>query len=154
MNPTPSDPANYAHPQQTSPNASEDSPPSLKTSSALNLPGLGSNRNTSFLSLASLNLANSSSSLLGIFSAAMDSVPPTPVGTPPLEVRRERGVVEEVDKWGTVRSISMLSVWGYAFAQYLPSFPLPQVCEDLWANEVYCYHSRTNMLFRSHISRR
>jgi hypothetical protein len=53
----------------------------------------------------------------------MDSVPPTPVGTPPLEIRRERAgaMVEEIDKWvllrDTVRSISVLFVLGYAFAQ-------------------------------------
>jgi hypothetical protein len=123
VRPTPSYPANYAHPQPTTPSRDPTSPPSRKNSSGLNLPSLGSNRNSSFLSLASLNLANSSSSLLGIFSAAMDSVPPTPVGTPPLEIRRERAgaMVEEVDKWvllrDTVRSISVLFVLGYAFAQ-------------------------------------
>lgn len=66
---------------------------------------------------------------MGIFSAAMDSVPPTPVGTPPIEVRRERGVVEEVDRWvllrDTVRSMSVLFVLGYAFAQYSLESPPP-----------------------------
>lgn len=129
VRPTPSYPTNYAHPQPSGGPLGKD-PPSRKNSSGLNLPSLGTNkRNTSFLSLASLNLANSSSSLLGIFSAAMDSVPPTPVGTPPIEVRRERGVVEEVDRWvllrDTVRSMSVLFVLGYAFAQYSLESPPP-----------------------------
>src|SRR2546423_2453686 len=95
VRPTPSYPANYAHPRPGT-NSPNDTP-SRKNSNGLSVPGLSNKRNSSFLSLASLNLANSSSSLLGIFSAAMDSVPPTPSCTPPPQIRRERGVIEEVD---------------------------------------------------------
>jgi hypothetical protein len=89
------------------------------------VPNLGSERNKSFLSLASFNLANSSSGLISIFSAAMDSVPDPPVpGTPPAEIRRERAMVDEVNHCGVirdcVRSVTILFVVGYAFAMYFP----------------------------------
>lgn len=120
--PSPSYPANYAHaPTQSTPSTPQDSP-SRKTNSGLNLPNLGSKRNQSFLSLASLNLAHSSSSLLGIFSSASDSIPPTPIPTPPIEGRRERAVIEELDRGAfirdTVRSIGVLFALGYAFSRY------------------------------------
>jgi hypothetical protein len=78
-------------------------------------------RNQSFLTLASLNLAHSSSALLGIFSAAAtDSIVPTPISTPPIEARREIPVIEEFDKWtwirDTTRSMGLLFAFGYAFA--------------------------------------
>ena len=125
VQPTPSYPPNYTHSSQS--NTPNDSPvhgPSRKNSSGLSLPSF--KRDKSFLSLASLNLAHSSSSLLEIFSSALDSVPPTPHGTPPpLVERRGRGdVIEEVNKWmfirETVRSISILFALGYAFAMYHP----------------------------------
>jgi hypothetical protein len=122
--PTPSYPANYSQAQNSS--TVQDSPnhatPVRKNSSGLNLSSLGMNRDQSFLSLASLNLAHSSSSLLGIFSSALDSVPPTPLPTPPIELRRASLVIEEVDKWrlvrDVVRSCSLLFALGYAFAKY------------------------------------
>ena len=120
--PTPSYPSNYSHiPTPSSPSSPQDTL-SRKTNSGLSLPSLGGKRDQSFLSLASLNLAHSSSSLLGIFSSGLDSVPPTPVPTPPLEIRRERAVIEEFDRWvfirDTVQSISVLFALGYAFARY------------------------------------
>ena len=119
--PNPSYPSNYAHtPTPSTPSTPQDTP-SRRNNSGLSLPSLGSKRNQSFLSLASLNLAHSSSSLLGIFSSALDSVPPTPIPTPPIEVRRERAVIEKLDRWAfirdTVRSISVLFALGYAFAR-------------------------------------
>jgi hypothetical protein len=115
--PSPSYPANYAH--QTTPT------PPRKNSSGLSIPSLKGNRQSSFLSLASLNLAHSSSSLLQIFASGLDSVPPTPMGTPPPpEIKSERNLVESVNKWAfikdIIRSISILFVMGYAFAVYLP----------------------------------
>ena len=121
--PTPSYPANYAHaPSPSNPSTPRDSP-SRRNGSGLSLTSRGSERNQSFLSLASLNLAHSSSSLLVIFSSALDSVPPTPIPTPPItEMRRERAVIEELHRWAfvrdTVRSLSVLFALGYAFAMY------------------------------------
>ena len=122
--PIPSYPANYAHaPASSNPSTPRDSP-SRRNGPVVSLPSRGSERNQSFLSLASLNLAHSSSSLLGIFSSALDSVPPTPIPTPPvIEIPRERPVIQELDRWtfirDTVRSLSVLFALGYAFAMYL-----------------------------------
>ena len=87
----------------------------------LDLPNLGSKREQSFLSLASLSLANASSSgLLGIFSSALDSAPPSPVPTPTPEIRFQGEVVEEFDRWALsrhiVRNVVILFGVGYAFA--------------------------------------
>jgi hypothetical protein len=117
--PTASYPSNYAKgPTPSTPSTPQDTP-SRKNNSTLSVPSLGSKRNQSLLSLASLNLAHSSSSLLGIFSSALDSVP-TPIPTPPIEARRERTVIEELDIWAfirdTARNISVLFALGYAFA--------------------------------------
>src|SRR5436190_21729392 len=99
--PTPSYPTNYVHVAASStPSTSQDSP---SRNSGLSLPGLGNKRNSSFLSLASLNLAHSSSSLLGIFSSALDSVPPTPIPTPPIEIRQGKALIEELDRWKFIR---------------------------------------------------
>ena len=128
--PTPSYPANYARRPSSRHNtlsSSQHEPPAVvspstsrKDSTGLGVPSLSSKRNQSFLSLASLSLAHSSSSLLGIFAAASDSVPPTPLATPPIEGRRVPALVEEVDRWGfvrdMVRSMSLLFAMGYGFA--------------------------------------
>ena len=93
---------------------------SRKNSSGSSRADLGGNRSQSYLSLASLNLAHSTSSLLGIFSSALDSVPPTPISTPPPASRREREVIEEVDKWVLTKDVvwgaTLLFTLGYAFA--------------------------------------
>ena len=126
--PTPSYPPNYSQAQNSAKATTvQDSPSHAtpKNSSGLNLSSLGMNRDQSFLSLASLNLAHSSSSLLGIFSSALDSVPPTPLPTPPIETRRESLVIEELDKWRLIRDIirscSLLFALGYGFAKYGPT---------------------------------
>ena len=85
--PTPAYPSNYA--QASTPSPLHQDTPSRKNNSGLTVPSLGNKRNQSLLSLASLNLAHSSSSLLAIFSSALDSVPPTPIPTPPIEGRRK-----------------------------------------------------------------
>ena len=127
QHPSPLYPANFRRESSTNANSSNPASPTdasasqvtpvRKTSSGLSL----SKRNQSFLTLASLNLAHSSSALLGIFSAAAsDSALPTPFPTPPIEARREIPVIEEFDKWtwirDTVRSLSLLFAFGYAFA--------------------------------------
>jgi len=121
--PSPIYPPNYASrtPTSTTPH---DSPlhatPLRKNNSNLSLPSLSGKKNQSFLSLASLNLAHSSSALLSIFSSAMDSVPPSPLPSPPPELPRERVLIEEVDRWGFIRdatrNISVLFAIGYVFA--------------------------------------
>jgi len=128
--PNPIYPPNYASSRTPTTSTPQDSPvhatPPRKNSSGLSLPSLSGKKNQSFLSLASLNLAHSSSTLLGIFSSAMDSVPPSPLPSPPPEVPRERALIQEVDRWGfirdTTRNISVLFGVGYAFAM---SFPRP-----------------------------
>ena len=123
--PTPSYPPNFVQPTENS-SEGADSPflKPRKSSSGLSLPGLGGKRSQSYLSLASLSLAHSSSSLLGIFSSALDSVPVTPIPTPPVEIRRERAVIEEIDKWALIRDIvrgvTLLFTLGYAFALFPP----------------------------------
>jgi hypothetical protein len=136
--PKPSYPSNYYRSNVPS----SPTPPPRKTSSNLNLPGLSGKREKSFLSLASLNLAHSTSSLLGIFSSAssFDSIPPTPSSTPPLylegkvlnQQEEERFVFDQVRKWrftrDVIRCVSILFVMGYAFALYV----------SLPANIVFC----------------
>ena len=128
--PTPSYPLNYEKSRDCSTNDTHREPPSQPTprrnDSGLSLPTLNGKRNQSFLSLASLNLAQSSSSLLGIFSSAVDSVPPSPAATPPIEIPREKAVIEEIDKGGVIRDtvlgVTVLFALGYAFAMYFQLF--------------------------------
>jgi hypothetical protein len=124
--PKPSYPANYARSPSTNPSTPQDSPSlpsSRKSSMGPGVPGLGGKRNQSYLSLASLSLANSSSSLLGIFSSGLDSVPSTPLPTPPIDSRPRTEVAVEVDRWLLIRDfmrrISVLFALGYAFSMYL-----------------------------------
>jgi len=169
--PTPTYPSNYAFPQtpQSSNTANEATTPSKlrKNSSGISLASLGGNRNQSYLSLASLNLAHSTSSLLGIFSSALDSVPATPQTEdllPEMQPREPSAhVIEEFDKWtlvrDTIRSVSVLFALGYAFAMYLPH-PLPLVllcyfwlfCGTVLMVDYY-FRWRTIMLYHSHTSR-
>jgi hypothetical protein len=131
--PTPSYPANYTEktPKYSNGLSRQDTPNPVtsqrKNNSGSNLQSVGMTRNPSFMSLASLNLANSSSSLIGIFASTLDNDPPSPVATPPLEMRRERAVIEGLDKWvffrDTVRSISVLFALGYLFAMFLDPSP-------------------------------
>src|SRR5271156_5094398 len=104
--PTPTYPSNYAFPQtpQSSNTSSDATSPNSKlrkNSSGISLASLAGNRNQSYLSLASLNLAHSTSSLLGIFSSALDSVPVTPLSEDLLPEMLPRepnaSVMEEFD---------------------------------------------------------
>jgi hypothetical protein len=153
--PTPLYPANYAQSTNSSTATTnhQDSstlvPPhnGMDTS---NLSSLPRKRNQSFLSLASLTHSQSSSSLLGIFSSAGDYIPPTPIPTPPpIEIRRERAIIEEFNKWSsirdTVRSTSVLFALGYALATY------PYHLD--YANVDYYYRCKIIMLYRFRISR-
>lgn len=150
--PTPSYPADYGHSKNT-PDAPRESPNHVtlrETNSALDLSGLGGKRDQSFLSLASLSLAHSSSSLLAIFSSAPDSLPDTPVSKPRIEMRRERAVIEELDRWTficeIIQSMSVLFALGYAFAMCY--FILPRLLMV-----VYYYHWRITMNCRFRTSR-